>query len=191
MLRQQAHAGDIVLLFEDEADVLTLPYLVQIWAKRGADLRIAAPGKSKKRSLLGVRNTSDGHLLVQVSPTKRSTDFLALLLQIDARYGPPLQGPTLAGPPLASTGSVVPVVIVLDNGPIHRSKLTSKALASRPWLVVEWLPVFAPELNDIERDWRYLKRTYLGNRVFADEEALEDYLHFAVSDLNRKRLSKL
>src|SRR3954452_7291970 len=42
-----------------------------------------------------------------------------------------------------------PLVAVLDNGPIHCSKLTTKALAERPWLTLEWLPKYAPELNDI------------------------------------------
>jgi transposase len=43
------------------------------------------------------------------------------------------------------------VVLVEDNGPIHTSKLSLAALAARAhWLTVEWLPKYAPELNDIE-----------------------------------------
>jgi transposase len=46
-------------------------------------------------------------------------------------------------------------MLVEDNGPIHTSKL---ALAARAhWLTVEWLPRYAPELNDIEPVWRDLK----------------------------------
>ena len=37
LLKQQAQAGDIVLLFEDESEALTHPYLAHAWAKRGAD----------------------------------------------------------------------------------------------------------------------------------------------------------
>ena len=44
-----------------------------------------------------------------------------------------------------------PVVLVEDNGPIHVSKLALAALEARKhWLTVEWLPKYAPELNDIE-----------------------------------------
>ena len=53
------------------------------------------------------------------------------------------------------------MVLVLDNGPIHTSRATTKALAARPWLRVEWLPKYAPELNAIERCWRDLKRHFL------------------------------
>jgi transposase len=45
-----------------------------------------------------------------------------------------LYGPKPAQP-------VTPVVLALDNGPIHTSKATLAALAARShWLTVEWLP---------------------------------------------------
>lgn len=52
--RQQAQPGDIVLLYEDESEALTHPYLAHTWAPRGADLRVAAPGQSRKVAMLGV-----------------------------------------------------------------------------------------------------------------------------------------
>ena len=33
--KQQALAGDIALLFADESEALTHPYLARAWAKRG------------------------------------------------------------------------------------------------------------------------------------------------------------
>ena len=41
--KQQAEAGDIVLLYGDESEALTHPYLARAWAKSGADLRVPAP----------------------------------------------------------------------------------------------------------------------------------------------------
>jgi len=53
-LRQaQADAGDIVLLYADESEALTHPYLAHAWAERGAELRVNAPGQSKKVALPG------------------------------------------------------------------------------------------------------------------------------------------
>src|SRR3546814_93441 len=83
-----------------------------------------------------------------------------------------------------------PVVLVLDNGPIHTSKLTRAALAERPWLTVEWLPRYAPELNDIERTWRDLKRHHLAHHTFADADHLDRSIHQAVANLNRERMTK-
>ena len=36
--KQQAEAGDVVLLYGDESEALTHPYLARAWAKSGADL---------------------------------------------------------------------------------------------------------------------------------------------------------
>ena len=52
------------------------------------------------------------HLIVHTSPTKRSSDFVAPLEQLD--------GPTLGR-------QAKPVVLVEDKGPIHVSKLSLAA----------------------------------------------------------------
>ena len=65
---------------------------------------------------------------------------------------------TSLAPHYSTADRARPLVAVLDTGPIHTSKLTTKALAQRPWLTLEWLPKYAPELNDIERSWHDLKQ---------------------------------
>jgi transposase len=174
--KAQAEAGDIVLLYGDESEALTHPYLARAWAKRGADLRVPAPGQAKKVAMLGVLDHVTRKLIVHTSPTKRSTDFIALLEQIDRVYGPkPGHAPK-------------PIVLVEDNGPIHVSKLTRKALEARKhWLTVEWLPKYAPELNDIEVVWHDLKAHHLAHQTFADADALDRGIHAAVQALNRER----
>ena len=65
-------------------------------------------------------------LIVHTSPTKRSSDFIAHLEQLDFLYGP------------QPGRAIKPVVLVEHNGPIHVSKLTLKAIEVRKhWLTVE------------------------------------------------------
>ncbi len=175
-LKARAVAGVIDLVFLDESEALTHPYLARCWVRRGANLRIEAPGQAKKRAMLGAFDPVRRRLLVHISPTKRSTDFVDLLDRIGAAYG--------------STERARPLVAVLDNGPIHTSKLTTKALAERTWLTLEWLPKYAPELNDIERCWRDLKQHYLANRTFADADALARAIPDAVARLNHEQQLK-
>src|SRR3954471_2505325 len=52
-LKTQAAAGAIDLVFLDESEALTHPYLARCWARRGSDLRIQAAGQAKKRAMLG------------------------------------------------------------------------------------------------------------------------------------------
>jgi hypothetical protein len=172
LLKAQAEAGDIVLLFGDEAEALTDPYLAQAWAKRGADLRVPAPGQAARwpcsASSIGPGAASWS------GPAGPSAvlDVIALLAEIDRRWGP-------------RPGEVIrPVVLVLDNGPIHTSKATRAALAKRAhWLTVEWLPRYAPELNDIEAAWRDLKRYQLAHQTFTGPEDLDRAIHDAVAAL--------
>jgi transposase len=174
--KAQAEAGDIVLLYGDESEALTHPYLARAWAKRGADLRVPAPGQAKKVAMMGALDHVTRKLIVHTSPTKRSTDFVALLEQLDHLYGPkPGRAPK-------------PVVLVEDNGPIHVSKLTLKALDVRKhWLTVEWLPKYAPELNDIEVVWHDLKAHHLAHQTFTDADDLNRGIHDGVAALNRER----
>jgi transposase len=173
--RQQARAGDIVLLYADESEALTHPYLAHAWAERGADLRVEAPGQARKVAMMGVLDAVTRELIVHTSATKRSTDFIALLEKLDARFGP------------RPRRRAKPVVLVLDNGPIHTSKASTAALAARSWITVEWLPRYAPELNDIELSWRDLKRHHLAHQTFRDTAVLDAAIHAAVDDLNLER----
>ena len=176
LLKAQAEAGDITLLFGDESEALTHPYLAHVWAKRGADLRVPAPGQAAKVAMLGALDWARRRLLVQTSRTKRSADFIALSAEIDRRWGPKPGGATR------------PVVLVLDNGPIHTSKATRAALAQRAHrLTVEWLPKYAPELNDIEGLWRDLKRHHLAHQSFTGPDDLDRAIHAAVAELNVER----
>ena len=84
-LKAQAAAGDIVLLFADESEALTHPDLAHVWAQKGADLRIPAPGQSAKVAMLGVLDWTRRELVVHTSRTQRSSDFIALLEEVDRR----------------------------------------------------------------------------------------------------------
>ena len=175
-LRQaQAGAGDIALLYADGSEALTHPYLAHAWAEKGADLRVQAPGQSRKVAMVGALDAATGELIVSTSSTKISADFIALLRRLDWRHGPKPGCDRL------------PVVLVLDNGPIHTSKASRAALDARPWITVEWLPRYAPELNDIERRWRDLKRHHLAHRTFRDAADLTTTIHAAVKQINKER----
>ena len=177
LFKAQAEAGDILMLFADESEALTHPYLARAWAKKGADLRVPAPGQAQKIAMVGSLDYAKHKLIVTTSRTKRSSDFLAHLQALDRLYGPRPGAPTK------------PVVLVLDNGPIHVSKASRAALAERAhWLTVEWLPKYAPELNEIEPVWRDLKAHHLAHQTFKDLAALDQAIHDAVIDLNPERI---
>ncbi len=135
-----------------------------------------APGQAPRRAMLGAFDANRRELIVHTSATKRSTDFIALLEQLERLYGP------------APKRLARPVVLVLDNGPIHTSKVTTKALTARAaWLTVEWLPKYVPELNAIEHCWQDLKANFLAHQTFASADRLDAAIHHAVAQRNQER----
>ena len=108
-----------MLPYGDESEAFTHPYLARAWAKSGADLRVPAPGQARKVAIKGSLDHLTRRLIVHTSPTKRSSDFIAHLQQIDHLYGPQPGRPTK------------PVVLVEDNGPIHTSKRSLAAVSAR------------------------------------------------------------
>ena len=69
------------------------------------------------------------------------------------------------------------MILVLDNGSCHVSKVSQTALAARAdWLEVIPLARYSPRLNPKEREWRRLKRDHRGHlapslRAFVDAVA--------------------
>ncbi len=98
-----------------------------------------------------------------------------LLRRLERRYGP---RPGWEHLPL-----------VWNNGPAHTSRATRAALAEGPWITVEWLPQYAPELNEIERTWCDLKRHHLAHRTLKSTADLACAIHTAVKQLNKERIN--
>lgn len=111
--------------------------------------------------------------IVHTSPTKDSAAFCRFLAYLKAKV------------------QDKPLHLVLDNGPIHKSRLSQAALAdAADWLTIEWLPAYAPELNAIERDWRDMKCHSLAHQTFTDIDSLDWHIHASTIAINKKRLYK-
>ena len=66
-----------------------------------------------------------------------------------------------------------PLIIVLDRWSVHRAA-AKRILASRlKHIEFEWLPAYAPELNQVEARWRHTKLGDLANFVPDDTPELK------------------
>jgi transposase len=58
----------------------------------------------------------------------------------------------------------LPLLVVWDRLPAHRSRLVQDYIASlKGWIHIEYLPAYAPELNPVEYIWAYWKHHELPN----------------------------
>ncbi len=119
-------------------------------------MRVPAAGKDERRAVFGALDYASGRLVCQVAERKGGDAFAAFLARVAAAW---------PGEPL---------VLVMDNVSYHR------APAARAWwaeqggrIIPFWLPVYAPQLNLIERVWRFLKHKLACHRFWADVAGLE------------------
>jgi len=129
--------------FQDETHLETNPSLCAVWHRRGHQPTIPAAGTNRRLTVFGsVEALGRGRVEV-VCAAQDSAHFTRYLQALEARH--------------AVTGKEV--YLVLDNGPCHRSKMTTTALDARAiWLHVLWLAPYSPQLNPKEGEWKILKR---------------------------------
>jgi transposase len=134
----------------DESTLGWLPVLVACWMKRGCQRRISTPGQQQWRHIFGAYNWATDEIVYQIAEKRNSNTFIAFLDHLVQQHS-----------------GDRPLVIVLDNGPIHRSHATQAAFAL---LENELLPLFLPkycsQLNPIERFWKHLKSLACANKLF-------------------------
>lgn len=66
-------------------------------------------------------------------------------------------------------------IVVLDNAPIHKSKLfmINKAKWEEKDLFIYFIPPYSPELNKIEILWRFIKYQWLGFDAYTNFQKLK------------------
>jgi transposase len=76
-------------------------------------------------------------------------------------------------------------VLVLDNATCHTARIVRQFLDEISDIFqVIWLPQYSPELNDIERIWKYVKGASLANFYFGDAETLRQAISEVFNKLN-------
>lgn len=151
-LRAQAHTGDIVLAYLDEAGFAQVHPNRNAWTLRGEQHRIEAPRGERLNVTAALLSTGQ---VVHAHYWKSSTaqTFLGFVEHLRGQVSKPL-------------------VIVLDNATIHRAKAIEPALAllEQQGVRFEFLSAYSPELNRIETMWRLMKHRWMEVKRRTKEE---------------------
>ena len=120
-------------------------------------MRIPAAGEDQKFTVFGAVDYASGQVLWQTSAHKGETAFTAFLEHL-AQTLPANE----------------PAVLVLDNVGYHKSHALREVWRrSAHRLEPFFLPAYAPQLNLIERLWRYLKAKLANHRWWNDLARLQ------------------
>jgi transposase len=133
-----AAAGRGQVWFVDAAHCVYGTYLCCLWSIARVFVR-AASGR-QRFNVLGAWNAVTRAFVSVTNTTVVNTDTMCELLRA-----------------IHALGLVGPVTVVLDNARYQRNKVV-RALAAELSITLSYLPSYSPNLNLIERLWRFLKR---------------------------------
>jgi transposase len=171
---EEAQAGHRHVFFVDAAHFVFGTFLCSLWSFVRLFVR-AASGR-QRFNVLGAWNALTRELIAVTNTTVVNTETMSELLR-----------------KLAGQGLSGPITVVLDNARYQRNAVV-QALAASLGIELLFLPSYSPNLNLIERLWRFTKREALYGRyhpTFADfQAAVQDTLS-QLSTTHKDRLASL
>jgi transposase len=143
---QEAQNGQRVLFFMDAAHFVLAPFLGIVWCF--ARLFIKAPSGRQRFNVLGALNAVTKEVVTVCNDTYITSEQVCQLLE-----------------KLRSLNPLKPLSIVLDNARYQRCALVQEC-SNRLKIELLFLPSYSPNLNLIERFWKFVKKQCLYSRYY-------------------------
>jgi transposase len=154
----QAREGTRAVFFVDAAHFVFAPFLGVLWSF--TRLFVRAPAGRQRFNVLGALHAITHELTVITNETYINAESVCALLRA-----------------IAALQLTVPITLVMDNAKYQKCALVA-ALASQLQIELLFLPAYSPNLNLIERLWKFVKKQVLYSKSYPD------FRHFkrAISD---------
>jgi len=117
------------------------------WIKRGQKREVKTNSGRQRLNLHGAINAESYKVTVIESETVNTDSTIRLFEVLDQKY------------PLAKE-----IILILDNAKYHYSREVQDNLKDHPRIRLVFLPSYSPNLNLIERLWKFFKKKVLYNR---------------------------
>jgi transposase len=163
---EEARQGKPTALFVDAAHFMYGPFLGYLW--RPVRLLVPGPSGRKRYNVLAALDAVT-HRVIRVSNHAyiNAQSVCALLREVAAAK---LKGP---------------ITLVLDNARSQKCQPV-QTLAALLGVELLYLPSYSPNLNLIERLWKFVKKGCLGCRVLPPYEAFTQAIDDCLANLNTR-----
>ena len=154
------------MLFVDAAHFVYGPFLGFLWCL----VRLFVPGPSgrKRYNVLAALNAVTHEVIRVANHSYINAESVCLLLR-----------------QVAAAGLPRPITLVLDNARYQRCELV-QALARSLRIELLFLPSYSPNLNLIERLWKFVKKECLASRPLPNYEAFTQAIDGCLNSLRTK-----
>src|SRR5271165_2239677 len=168
---EEARAGRAALFFVDAAHFVWAPFLGCLWCLARLFVR-SATGR-RRYNVLGALNAVTHQLIRVTNEGYINAQSVCTLLR-----------------KLAGAGLQVPITVVLDNAAYQRCELV-QALARSLDIHLLFLPSYSPNLNLIERVWRFVRKCSLNSTYHASFEQFQGAIDSCLENLATKYKSDM
>ena len=168
---EEAKQRKRAVLFVEAAHFVFGPFLGYLWCL----VRLFVPGPSgRKRYNVLAALDAVRHRVIRVSNHAyiNAESVCALLREV------------------AAAGLRGPITLVLDNARYQKCALV-QALAASLGIELLYLPSYSPNLNLIERLWKFVKKECLGCRVLPTYEAFTKAIDECLGNLNTRHKDQM
>lgn len=169
-LIQKAQAGQCHLFFMDAAHFVLMPFVGMLWCF--ARMFIKAPSGRNRINVLGALNFVTRKMETVVNTDYVKAETVAELLK-----------------KLANKFKGKLLYVVLDNARYQHCAYI-KELAASLQIELVFLPPYSPNLNLIERVWRYIKKDILGSKYYDCPQTFHQAIKQALVDINQNPKTK-
>ena len=160
-----------MVYFVDASHFVLASFLGWVWCF--VRLYVRAASGRQRYNVLGALNAVTHELVTEVNTTYITATSVCALLR------------TIAG-----RGLSVPVTLVLDNARYQRCRLVQD-LAKTLDIELLFLPSYSPNLNLIERLWKFVKKEVLNSRHHQDFNRFRAAIDGCLAELPTKHQDQL
>lgn len=146
-LKEDKHPQDKIY-FMDGTHPMHNSQLAYGWIKKGKDKFIKANTGRERVNINGAYNVEEHKAIVREDESINAQSTVALLDQ------------------MLKEQSMGKLYIILDNARYHHSKQVQEFLSKNPRIQFKFLPPYSPNLNLIERLWKFLKKKVAYNKYY-------------------------
>ncbi|RBW67251.1 IS630 family transposase, partial [Bacillus taeanensis] len=166
----------MILLYEDESHIRDYQTLHATWFEKGKQKHVPTYGHHTRVNLFATVDAFTGDFFCTQAEQCNAQSFQIFLEQILDRY--PGQH----------------IVMVLDNARIHHARLIQPFLQRHEdHLTFLFLPPYSPNLNLVERMWKWLKGSVIANCFYQNRaeicSAVDEFVRF-IQDVPQQVLKR-
>lgn len=168
---EEAKAGLMAVLFVDAAHFVMAPFLGFLWCFQRLFLK--APSGRKRFNVLGALDAVTHHLTTITNESYiNAMSVCDILWKLHRLY------------------IDLPLTLVLDNARYQRCALVQE-LAKSLNIELLFLPPYSPNLNLIERLWKFVKKEWLYSKYYADFTSFKTAISNRISQTQTTHKGKL